>query len=1230
MKYSELIRFDPIESVIQLRDADHVDEARRLVSSFVASNGMIEQLTGVVFPNLQFVEQYDRKGLLIVGNYGTGKSHLMAVITGFCENSALVAELRNQKLRDATGSVAGRFKVIRSEIGAVTMPLRDIVIRELERGLRKFGVDYRFPLPSETTGYKEPIMDMMQKFSEVYPEQGLIFALDELLDYLRGRDEQALINDLIFLRELGEVCGRSRFRFIAGIQEALFDNPRFHFVSQSILKVRDRYQEVHIVRTDIEFVVAERLLKKNVRQKALVREHLEKFASLYYGMTESMERFVGLYPVHPSFIETFERISFAEKREVLKSTSLLIQKMLEKEVPTDDTGLISYDSYWDTLKGTQSFRAVPSIGEVVEKSERLEALVSQNLPRAHYKPMALRIIYALSVHRLTTGDINNPLGLTTEQLKDQMCLGFPAAVPQGQATSEFLNSNVEMVIQQIIKTVSGQYISCNTDNRQYYLDLKKDIDYDQLIRDKAESLSEGALDRAYYYALARVMEVTDSTAYVQSRRIWEYEVNWFSRNVTRRGYLFFGEPNERSTAQPPRDFYVYFLPIFKPESFVDEKKADEVFFRLIKPPKEIEEAVRLLAGARELAALSSGQSRTVYSDKAEQKLTEVTKWLVESFGSTFEVTYIGTTDRAGKWLKGSGQQLSFRESANLVSSRCLEPHFEELAPDYPNFNRMVTLANREELVKDTLNGMRRGFWTQNGKILLDGLELVDDQSIKPERSRYAKYILTLFKGKQPGQVINRVELFEGEVDAQYDRRFRLEPDLFSIVLVALAMNGDIVLALSDRKINAANLEELARIPMQELSGFKFIELPKGFPLDALKSLMELLKLPTGLVVTSDTREEGVRRMQEDSRRIAGYVAEALNQLRDGIGFWGFTLVEQKQREKYEPELTQLKEFLDSLNPYNTPGKLSNFRYSVIEVRANEDRIRILEEIRELDKLSKELMPLASHLSQAELVLPEGHQWLDELAEKKVEVDGWVKNRVRRSEKGFGEEVSQKLRLLKEGYLKAYITLHERARLNASDDDKKGRLVKDPRMVRLNSFREFELFPKASLLRLQKKLDVKTCFSLVAMDLEQRAVCPHCGFQPRIEQQAEPAKDALGEVDEGLDQLHAEWESKLIENLEDPMVKGNLGLLKEKDRKLVEDLVSKRKLPEKVDDALVSTLRQVLSGLEKVDVSVEMIVEDLTRGGMPCSLSDYKSRFDEHLRKLAKGREQSKVRVVIEG
>ena len=41
-----------------------------------------------------------------------------------------------------------------------------------------------------------------------------------------------MILDLGFLRELGEVVELIPFRFVAGLQETLFDNPRFAFVAE--------------------------------------------------------------------------------------------------------------------------------------------------------------------------------------------------------------------------------------------------------------------------------------------------------------------------------------------------------------------------------------------------------------------------------------------------------------------------------------------------------------------------------------------------------------------------------------------------------------------------------------------------------------------------------------------------------------------------------------------------------------------------------------------------------------------------------------------------------------------------------------------------------------------------------------------------------------------------------------------------------------------------------------
>ena len=81
MKYGDLIQFEPIESVIQLLDANRPAEAKRLVSTYVISDEMAARIAERIVPQLSFDEAIDHKGLLVVGNYGTGKSHLMSVLS---------------------------------------------------------------------------------------------------------------------------------------------------------------------------------------------------------------------------------------------------------------------------------------------------------------------------------------------------------------------------------------------------------------------------------------------------------------------------------------------------------------------------------------------------------------------------------------------------------------------------------------------------------------------------------------------------------------------------------------------------------------------------------------------------------------------------------------------------------------------------------------------------------------------------------------------------------------------------------------------------------------------------------------------------------------------------------------------------------------------------------------------------------------------------------------------
>ena len=1243
MRYGDLIQFEPIESVVQLRDADEAASARQLVSTYVISDEMAEKLTGLVIPQLQFDQPVDNKGLLVVGNYGTGKSHLMSVISSIAEHADLLSALGNAQVAQAAERIAGKFKVVRTEIGATTMSLRDILVGELEEHLADMGVTYTFPDAGQVPNNKRAFEEMMAAFHREYPDHGLLLVVDELLDYLRTRKDQELILDLNFLREVGEVCKDLRFRFMAGVQEAIFDSPRFAFVADSIRRVKDRFEQILIARRDVKFVVAERLLKKTGEQQAKIREYLTPFAKFYGHMNERMDEFVRLFPVHPDYIDTFERVTAVEKREVLKTLSLAMKKLLDQEVPEDRPGLIAYDSYWTNLRENPSFRAVPDIKAVIDCSQVLESRIEQAFTRPVYKPMAIRIIHALSVHRLTTGDIYAPLGATAEELRDALCLYQPGIEDLGGDPADDLLSQVETVLREIHKTVSGQFISSNPDNRQYYLDLKKTDDFDALIEKRAESLDASQLDRYYYEALKRVMECIDQT-YVTGYKIWQHELEWLEHKAARQGYLFFGAPNERSTAVPPRDFYLYFIQPFDPPHFKDEKKADEVFLRLTNTDEEFRTALTNYAAALDLASTSSGHAKATYESKATGFLRDLVGWLQEHMTDAFEVTYQGRTKSLVEWAKGksirelsgiaSHERINFRDLVNTIAGIVLSAHFQDQAPEYPYFSVLITGQNREQAAQDALRAIAGQNRTKQATAVLDALELLDGERLDPYRSKYAKHVLNILKKKGHGQVVNRSELIQEVYGVEYfapDKGYRLEPEWAVVVLAALVYSGDLVLSIPGKKFDAAGLPQLAATPIDELVHFKHIEHPKDWNLPALKALFELLGLTPGMAqLVTQGKEEPVQQLQKAISEVVEKLVLVQQSLQSGLPFWGRNLLAEEEAAQLRDRLDQTKTFLESLQAYSSPGKLKNFRYDAQEVKRHEDGLKALSEIESLQELVSDLGPVASYLSTAEAVLPTDHEWVERMKATRDAVLAQVSDPAQRTSSAFRQQTLRKLTDLKKSYVQAYLAMHTRARLGVNEDKRKSALMGDERLKTLSRLSTIDLMPRQHLTDFQNRLaGLKSCFALTEQDLDTSPVCPHCSFRPGTEGVGAPAATVLEHLDTELDKLLEDWTQTLLANLEDPTTRGNLDLLKPEPRKLVDAFLKERKLPEELGQDFIHALQEVLSGLVKVAVKTEDLRAALLKGGSPATPAEMKKRFEEYLDELTKGNEPGKVRIVLE-
>lgn len=606
MKYSQLISFNPIEDVIQLVTAENKDKAREYVKTYVMSDSMADALQAPMIDQLQMDEVVDNKGVLVVGNYGTGKSHLMSVISAVATDTENVQYLQNEKFKQQVQPIAGKFEVLRIEIGGVVMPLYDVIMGYVQDDFDRRGISFEAPEYSSVKSLKTVIQNMMMAFSEKYPDKGYLIVVDEFLSYLSSRNEREIVLDLEFFRALGEMCSKSKLRVIFGMQEKIFDNPRFSFVADTLKHVSDRFTQLIITKEATSYVVSERILKKSPEQKALIRKHLEKFCGLYTGMSSRLEEFVDLFPIHPSYIDVFNKIYLIENRHILKNISVTIKEIFNTDVPENAPGIISFDDYWAAIKSNGLLKSDVTISRVVNASQQLEDIINRAFPKPVYKPLAIKIIYALSVHRLTTNGLDVQFGLTAENLKDDLCLYLP--MPEEDA--DFLLALIKTTLKDIMTTVSGQFIIYNDGNNQYYIDVDKIVDYDEKIKQKASIMADGELNRYFYDVVYRCLE-WDAKQYVTNFNIYEYDLNWDSHNIFREGYLFMGLPGERSTAQPERDFYIHIMPPYDAAGTTVQNLPDEVYL-YFKSTDEFRELMGLYASANSLAQISEGKDKDAY------------------------------------------------------------------------------------------------------------------------------------------------------------------------------------------------------------------------------------------------------------------------------------------------------------------------------------------------------------------------------------------------------------------------------------------------------------------------------------------------------------------------------------------------------------------------------------------------------------------------------------------
>ena len=431
----------------------------------------------------------------------------------------------------------------------------------------------------------------------------------------------------------------------------------------------------------------------------------------------------------------------------------------------------------------------------------------------------------------------------------------------------------------------------------------------------------------------------------------------------------FGAPNERSTAVPPRDFYIYFLQPFDPPKEKYATDTQDLIFRLANLDADFRTALRNYAGALDLASTASGNTKATYEAKASKFLQNLVQWLQKNMTTAFEITYQNRTKSMSEWAKGKNlrelsgisphERINFRDLVNTLAGICLGVKFQDQAPEYPSFSVLITGANRGQAAQDALRAVAGQKPTKQATAVLDALELLDGERLDPSRSKYIQYILNILKGKGHGQVVNRSELIQEVLGVEYlaPQTFRLEPEWVMVLLASLVYAGEVVLSIPGKKFDATSLQQLAGTAVDELTPFKHIEKPKDWNLPGLTALIELLQpycaagvsLAAGevqVITMGGEKADGVvTKLQTTIGRLIENIVWAQQSIQTGLNFWGHNLLSDHEAKKLREKLDATKTFLESLQAFNTTGKLKNFRYDAADVKAHGEGLRALSEMK---------------------------------------------------------------------------------------------------------------------------------------------------------------------------------------------------------------------------------------------------------------------------------------------
>lgn len=1220
MKYSELIQFDPIDEIIKFDKLESDDYRAKLVKNFVCSTAFEERIIPQICSKLDLGANTETKGIQIVGNYGTGKSHLMSLFSIIAEDADYLQMIHSAKAKDWLKTIAGKYFVYRFELGN-TQELWDIITYRIDEALEQWGVDYCISDDDSPASYTDKLQKMMAAFEDKYPDKGFMLVIDEMLSYLKGRCEPAKLNrDLAVLQALGQMSDRTHFRMVFGVQELIYRSPEFQFAKDMLSRVNERYVDLTIQKEDVQFIVQQRLLQKDEHQKAWIRQHLQKFVTMFSQIGHNLEAYVNLFPVHPTYFENFSLIRIGKsQREVLKTLSNKFKTIIDQEVPEETPGLICYDSYWQDMIGNVDLKADPDVSKVSDIVEIVDQKIEDNFTRglAPKKKLAHRIVSAAAI-KMLQGELSKQNGVTADALANDLC--------HVDITCETYDELVDLVFTRLLKSIEdatqGQYFEKG--NNEYHLRLEGGVNYENKVKVYAASMGNSQKDEYFFKFLTEIFMLGEPD-YRPTFRIWPHAIEWQSHKCTRDGYIFMGDPNSRSTTHPKQHFYIYFMPIFDPESAKRLTDNDSVYFLMDELDDKFKEFVSLYGSAVALEGDAPSDEKPKYKQLREKYFKEARNLFNNQFLPKTIVEYMDE-QHPMSGMPGS-QAETLIDAVSGITSFIMEEQFCAENPNYPSFTALpqpLTASNRENLLRSARQKIAsQTTQNRNGEAILMGLGLWEDGRLNTEHSQYARSLKQKLEAKG-GKVLNRdevLEVFYQPTNEYISSDFHIEADLEMLVMATMAQQGEVEIVLNGgNRINASNIANINSITNQDNYTFTNICPPKGLNIALIRELM-LGILGTDRTAELDDHESSVfADLCTNAQQMENKVVRLQHEIANGYYFAGnIEIISSDDAHNLNSEFDRLRGMCNQIQRYNTKAKMRNIDWSVDMVRTTmTETRRKMEELSAMLRKLGDFNQIVSYLRTGLSNIPKG-EFKQEISDAINQIATIVKQ-----SKSVRDAFKNSLEALRERYAEWYMDEYLKAHISNLDAGKLQRLIN------CDNKRVCDIVAEASFVNpmlydqwKQKAAKLKTANPSVTKQAILNMPTSVDGFNPTIQTGTLPT---ISELEDELDVIFSDYDQQFHDALEDPTTQRNKEMLSDVERTTIQQFVDGViKLDVQYARPLMDIIKKLQHSFTRIEINGSDIATIFSR---PMKKQQALDALSEYIDNKSRGHRPEDVRIIV--